>query len=39
MRFVLAVIKHETNTFSPIKTPLASFAVGRAEGVPLQGAQ
>jgi microcystin degradation protein MlrC len=39
MRFVLAAIKHETNTFSPIKTPLASFAVGRAEGVPLQGAQ
>lgn len=29
MRFVLAVVKHETNTFSPIRTPLTSFAIGR----------
>ena len=24
-RFVTAVVKHETNTFSPIPTPLAAF--------------
>ena len=29
-RFVIALIKHETNTFSPIATPLASF--GHGEG-------
>jgi len=29
-RFVVAQIKHETNTFSPIDTPLASF--GHGEG-------
>jgi microcystin degradation protein MlrC len=39
MRFVMAAIKHETNTFSPIKTPLASFAVGRPGGVPMHGAE
>jgi len=39
MRFVLAAIKHETNTFSPIKTPLMSFAVGRPDGVPMQSAE
>jgi microcystin degradation protein MlrC len=39
MRFVLAAIKHETNTFSPITTPLASFAIGRPGGVPLSGAE
>ena len=33
-RFVVAQIKHETNTFSPIDTPLASF--GHGEG-PLHG--
>ena len=33
-RFVIAQIKHETNTFSPIDTPLASF--GHGEG-PLHG--
>ena len=27
-RYVLALIKHETNTFSPIATPLASFGHG-----------
>jgi len=25
MRFVIAMMKHETNTFSPVPTPLASF--------------
>jgi len=34
-RFVVAQIKHETNTFSPIATPLTSFGYG--EG-PLYGA-
>jgi microcystin degradation protein MlrC len=29
-RFVIALIKHETNTFSPIETPLAAF--GHGEG-------
>ena len=37
MRFALAAIKHETNTFSPIATPLASFAIGRPDGVPMSG--
>ena len=27
-RFVIALIKHETNTFSPLPTPLASFGHG-----------
>ena len=27
-RFVIALIKHETNTFSPIETPLAAFGHG-----------
>ena len=29
-RYVLALVKHETNTFSPIDTPLSSF--GHGEG-------
>ena len=29
-RYVLALVKHETNTFSPIPTPLSSF--GHGEG-------
>lgn len=37
MRFVLATISHETNTFSPIPTPLASFAIGRTDGMPIAG--
>ena len=36
-RFVAAMIKHETNTFSPIPTPLASFAVGYPSGRPPVG--
>ena len=35
-RFVAALVKHETNTFSPIATPLASF--GHGEG-PAFGAE
>ena len=38
MRFVIAAVKHETNTFSPIATPLSAFAVGRLEGIPPAGA-
>jgi len=30
MRVVIAMMKHETNTFSPVPTPLARFARGRA---------
>jgi microcystin degradation protein MlrC len=30
MRLVIAQMKHETNTFSPVPTPLARFAPGRA---------
>ena len=35
MKLVIAQMKHETNTFSPVPTPLARFAAGRplpAEG-------
>ena len=39
MRFVIATVKHETNTFSPIRTPLASFAIGRPDGLPAAGSQ
>jgi len=35
MKLVIAQMKHETNTYSPVPTPLARFAVG---GVPLEGA-
>ncbi len=35
MRLVLAQMKHETNTFSPVPTDLARFARGRA--TPLEG--
>lgn len=34
MRFVAAMMKHETNTFSPLPTPLASFGVGEPDGLP-----
>lgn len=30
MRVVIAMMKHETNTFSPVPTPLERFAVGEA---------
>ena len=35
MRLVIAQMKHETNTFSPVPTDLARFA--RGGGVPLEG--
>lgn len=31
MRVVIAMMKHETNTFSPVPTPLARFAKGQPE--------
>jgi microcystin degradation protein MlrC len=37
MRLLLAMMKHETNTFSPVRTDLARFAHG-ADGVPGGGA-
>ncbi len=37
MRLVIAMMKHETNTFSPVPTPLARFARGGA--APLYGAE
>ena len=37
MRIVAAMMKHETNTFSPVPTPLARFARGRA--MPAAGAE
>ena len=36
MRLVLAKMEHETNTFSPVPTPLARFAQGRS--TPLEAA-
>lgn len=39
MRFVAAMMKHETNTFSPLPTPLASFGVGEPDGLPAAGAR
>jgi len=36
MKLVIAQMKHETNTFSPVPTPLARFATGG--GVPPEGA-
>ncbi|QIL73925.1 M81 family metallopeptidase (plasmid) [Diaphorobacter sp. HDW4B] len=35
MKFLLATIKHETNTFSPVPTDVARFSLG--EDVPIQG--
>jgi microcystin degradation protein MlrC len=37
MRVVIAMFKHETNTFSPVPTPLARFA--RTGSAPYHGAQ
>jgi microcystin degradation protein MlrC len=39
MRLVAATMKHETNTFSPIPTPLSAFAVGESRGIPPGGAE
>ncbi|HMA87815.1 MAG TPA: M81 family metallopeptidase [Burkholderiales bacterium] len=37
MKLVIAQMKHETNTFSPVPTPLARFA--RGKNTPLEGAE
>ena len=37
MKLVIAQMKHETNTFSPVPTPLARFARGKS--TPLEGAE
>lgn len=37
MRFVLAEMMHETNTFSPIPTPLEAFAMGTGRPGPVFG--
>ncbi|MGH6944149.1 MAG: M81 family metallopeptidase [Geminicoccaceae bacterium] len=39
MRFVLAEMMHETNTFSPIPTPLEAFAMGTGRAGPLFGTE
>jgi len=37
MRFVIALMRHETNTFSPIATPLSSFCRGTGVDGPVSG--
>ncbi|WP_454743799.1 M81 family metallopeptidase [Cupriavidus necator] len=37
MRFVIALMRHETNTFSPIATPLRAFSRGSSTDGPLYG--
>jgi microcystin degradation protein MlrC len=37
MRFVVAEMMHETNTFSPIPTPLEAFAIGTGRAGPVLG--
>jgi len=37
MRFVLAEMMHETNTFSPLPTPLEAFAMGTGRAGPALG--
>jgi microcystin degradation protein MlrC len=37
MRIVVAMMQHETNTFSLVPTPLARFSRGNTEPVPLEG--
>ncbi|MGE0799641.1 MAG: M81 family metallopeptidase [Lautropia sp.] len=39
MRIVTAVMRHETNTFSPIPTPLTAFSRGSVREGPLYGAE
>ena len=35
MRVVIAMMKHETNTFSPVQTPIERFALG--QNMPFHG--
>src|SRR5690606_35425088 len=37
MRVVIAMMQHETNTFSTVPTPLARFSRGNVEPVPMEG--
>lgn len=37
MRVVIGVMKHETNTFSPVPTDIARFARGGATSMPMEG--
>ncbi len=37
MKLLLAMMQHETNTFSTVPTPLARFARGNPAGVPREG--
>ena len=37
MRVVIAVMKHETNTFSPVPTDIARFARGGRSDMPMEG--
>ncbi|MBF6987081.1 M81 family metallopeptidase [Cupriavidus sp. IK-TO18] len=37
MRFVIALMRHETNTFSPIPTPLSAFSRSSSTDGPLYG--
>ena len=37
MRILIAMMKHETNTFSPVPTPLERFGRGGPKGGPLYG--
>lgn len=39
MRLVIAMMSHETNTFSTVPTPLARFSRGNTRPVPLEGEQ
>lgn len=38
MKFAVALIRHETNTFSPVPTPLENFCRGTSVGGPAYGA-
>lgn len=38
MRIVAAMMKHETNTFSPLPTPLAAFEADEPGAAPVAGA-
>lgn len=37
MRFVVAMMRHETNTFSPLSTPLSAFGRGTTSDGPVAG--
>lgn len=37
MRLVIAMMRHETNTFSPVPTPFKSFAHASGMDAPVSG--